>query len=54
MLVHSLIVKNISILKKYDNLKLVNLVQTNEILQIENSTYLNIRFEIFGWICMYI
>ena len=34
--------------KKYDNLKLVNLVQTNEILLIENSTYLNIRFEIFG------
>ena len=40
--------------KKYDNLKLVNLVQTNEILLIENSTYLNIRFEIFGWICMYV
>ena len=40
--------------QKYDNLKLVNLVQTNEILLIENSTYLNIRFEIFGWICMYI
>ena len=40
--------------KKYDNLKLVNLVQTNEILLIENFTYLNIRFEIFGWICMYI
>ena len=39
---------------KYDNLKLVNFVQTNEILLIENSTYLNIRFEIFGWICMYI
>ena len=38
--------------KKYDNLKLVNLVQTNEILLIENSTYLNIRFEIFGWICI--
>ena len=36
--------------KKYDNLKLVNLEQTNEILLIENSTYLNIRFEIFGWI----
>ena len=28
-------------------------MQTNEILLIENSTYLNIRFEIFGWICMY-
>ena len=40
--------------KKYDNLKLVNLVQTNEILLIKNSTHLNIRFEIFGWICMYI
>ena len=40
--------------KKYDNLKLVNLVQTNEILLIEKFTYLNIRFEIFGWICMYI
>ena len=40
--------------QKYDNLKLVNLVQTNEMLLIENSTYLNIRFEIFGWICMYI
>ena len=40
--------------QKYDNLKLVNLVQTNEILLIENSTYLNIRFEIFGWICMYV
>ena len=40
--------------KKYDNLKLVNLVQTNEILIIENSAYLNIRFEIFDWICMYI
>ena len=38
----------------WHNLKLVNLVQTNEILLIENSTYLNIRFEIFGWICMYI
>ena len=40
--------------QKYDNLKLVNLVQINKILLIENSTYLNIRFEIFGWICMYI
>ena len=40
--------------QKYDNLKLVNLVQTNEMLLIENSTYLNIRFEIFGWICIYI
>ena len=40
--------------KKYDNLKLVNLVQKNEILLIENSTYLDIYFEIFGWICMYI
>ena len=40
--------------QKYENLKLVNLVQTNEILLIENSTYLNIRFEIFGWICMYV
>ena len=40
--------------KKYDNLKLVNLAQTNEILLIENSNYVNIRFEIFGWICMYI
>ena len=38
--------------KKY-NLKLVNLVQTNEILLIENSTYLNIRFKILGWICIY-
>ena len=34
--------------QKNDNLKLVNLVQTNDILLIENSTYLNIRFEIFG------
>ena len=34
--------------QKYDNLKLVNLVQTNEILLIENFTYLRIRFEIFG------
>ena len=34
--------------KKYDNLKLVNFVQTNKILLIENFTYLNIRFEIFG------
>ena len=34
--------------QKYDNLKLVNLVQTKEILLIENPTYLNIRFEIFG------
>ena len=34
--------------QKYDDLKLVNLVQTNEILQIENFTYLSIRFEIFG------
>ena len=40
--------------QKYDILKLVNLVQTNEILLIENFTYLNIRFEIFGWICIYI
>ena len=40
--------------KKYDNLKLVNLVQTNAILLIENFTYLNIHFEIFSWICMYI
>ena len=40
--------------QKYDDLKLVNLVQTNEILLIENVTYLSIRFEIFGWICMYI
>ena len=40
--------------KKYDNLKLVNLVQTDEILLTENFTYLSIRFEIFGWICMYI
>ena len=40
--------------QKNDNLKLVNLVQFNEILLIENSIYLNIRFEIFGWICMYI
>ena len=40
--------------QKYDHVKLVNLVQTNEILLMENSTYLNIRFEIFGWICMYI
>ena len=30
--------------QKYDNLKLVNLVQTNKILQIEKFTYLNIRF----------
>ena len=29
-------------------------MQTNEILQIENSIYINIRFEIFGWICMYV
>ena len=41
-----------SFTKKYENLKLVSLVQTNEILLIENSTYLNIRFEIFGWIRM--
>ena len=34
--------------KKYDNLKLVNHVQTNEILVIEKFTYLSIRFEIFG------
>ena len=40
--------------KKYDNLKLVYLVQTKEILLLENFTYLSIRFEIFGWICMYI
>ena len=40
--------------QKYDNLKLVNLVQTNGILLTENFTYLRIRFEIFGWICMYI
>ena len=40
--------------QKYDNLKLVNLVQTNEILLRENFTDLSIRFEIFGWICMYI
>ena len=40
--------------QKYDNLRLVNLVQTKKILLIENSTCLNIRFEIFGWICMYI
>ena len=33
--------------KKYDNLKLVNLVQANVILLIENFTYLSIRFEIF-------
>ena len=33
--------------KKYDDLKLVNLVQTNEILLIENFTHLSIRFEIF-------
>ena len=32
----------------YDNLKLVNLLKTNEILLIENFTYLSIRFEIFG------
>ena len=25
-------------------------MQTNEILQIENFTYLSIRLEIFGWI----
>ena len=25
-------------------------MQTNEILLIENFTYLSIRFEIFGWI----
>ena len=43
-----------TVVPKNDNLKLVNLVQTNEILLIENSTYLNICFEIFGWICMYI
>ena len=40
--------------QKIWQLKLVNLVQTNEILLIEHSTYLNIHFEIFGWICMYI
>ena len=34
--------------KKYDNVKLVNLVQTNEILLIEKLTDLNIPFEIFG------
>ena len=34
--------------QKYDELKLVNLVQTNEILLIENFTYISIRLEIFG------
>ena len=29
-------------------------MQTNEILLIEYSTYFNIRYEIFGWICTYI
>ena len=48
------ILRETELYQKYDNLKLVNLEQTNEILLIENSTYLNIRFEIFGWICMYI
>ena len=38
--------------QKYDELKLVNHVQTNEILLIENFTYLSIRLEIFAW--MYI
>ena len=36
--------------KKYDCVKLINLVQTDEILLIEKITYLNIRFGIFGWI----
>ena len=40
--------------QKIDELKLVNLVQTNEILLIENITYLSIRLEIFGWIYIYI
>ena len=30
-------------------------MQTNEILLIENSSHLNIRFEIFGqYVCMYV
>ena len=37
--------------QKYDLLKLVNLVQRNEILLIENFTYISIRLEIFGWTC---
>ena len=46
--------REIELYQKYDNLKLVNLVQTNEILLIENFTYQIIRFEIFGWICIYL
>ena len=30
------------------------LISSQSTLQIENSTFLNIRFEIFGWICMYV
>ena len=40
--------------KKYDESKLVNPVQTNEIFLTEIFTYLSIRLEIFGWICIYI
>ena len=40
--------------QKIWRIKLVNLVQTNEILVIENFTYLSIRLEIFGWIYIYI
>ena len=40
--------------KKYDELKLVNLMKKNEILFIENFIYLSIRLETFGWIYIYI
>ena len=40
--------------QKYGDLKLLNLVQTNEILLIEKFTYLSMCLEIFGWIYIYI
>ena len=46
----SVLLERDSCIKKYDELKLVNLVQINEILLIENFTYLSIRLEMFGWI----